>query len=348
MKPTRTTPRPRLLTGLFCLFGLSLLPATGFGQGCVIARGGGGAMTMDEHDLVAPKHWQASFAFRWFESDRHFVGDVEQPQRKAQGTQVINNSFFYDFTASYGYSDRLSLSVTVPFVYHDRSSKYEHSGNDNPRYHTQAAGLADMRVGASYWLFDPKNDQNKGNLAVGFGLKAPTGDYKARDIFFRRTGPEERYVDSSIQPGDGGWGYSVELQGFYRLRENLTAYGTAFYLFNPEGRVEETGFSIPDAYMARGGFDYMLPFARGVSVSLGGRIEGVPGNDMFGNSHGRRRPGFSVAVEPGVSFSKGNFSGTLTIPIAVHRNRTTSFGSTRAGDAAFADFSINAGLSYRL
>lgn len=337
------------LAGILALLSALLAPSIAFGQGCVIARGGGGACAMDDADLVQPKQWQASFAFRWFESDRHFVGDVEQPQRIAQGTQVINNSFFYDFTATYGYSDRLSMSVTVPFVYHDRSSLYEHKGNaSGERYHTQAAGLADMRVGASYWLFDPKNDQNKGNIAIGFGLKAPTGDYKARDIFIRTTGPQERYVDSSIQPGDGGWGYSMELQGYYRLPAGFVGYGSAFYLFNPEGRVEETGFSIPDAYMARGGVEYALPFVHGLAVSLGGRIEGVPGNDAFGNSRGSRRPGFSVAVEPGVSFSKGRFSGALTIPVAVHRNRTTTFGSTRAGDAAFADFSVNASMSWRM
>jgi hypothetical protein len=289
------------------------------------------------------------FAGSNFKSHRHFAGDVEQTHRERDGTEVVNHSKFVDFTATYAWSDRLSTSLTVPYVHHDRSSLYEHLGNTSgQRFSTQASGLADMSVRASYWLFDPRSDQNKGNLAFGFGMKAPTGDYKVRDTFIRSAGPQERYVDSSIQPGDGGWGYTMELQGFYRIRDGLFAYGNAFYLFNPEGRVEATGFSIPDAYLARGGFDYALPFAHGFTASLGGRIEGVPGHDAFGNSRGSRRPGFAVAIEPGISYSKGRFSGTITVPWAVHRNRTTTFGSAKAGDAAFADYTVNTSFSWRM
>jgi hypothetical protein len=54
-----------------------------------------------------------------------------------------------------------------------------------------------------------------------------------------------------------------------------------------------------------------------------------------------------VAIEPGLSFAKGKFVGTLTVPIAVHHRRSTTFGSTRPGDAAFADFTINSSIGYR-
>jgi hypothetical protein len=99
--------------------------------------------------------------------------------------------------------------------------------------------------------------------------------------------------------------------------------------------------------MVRGGIEYALPFVKGVSVSLGVRDEGVPGHDAFGGNKGSRRPGFSVAVEPGVTYTSGKFTGTLTVPVAVHRNRTTTFGSAKAGDAAFADYSLNTSLTYR-
>jgi hypothetical protein len=326
---------------------LALIPVSAFGQGCVIARGGGGAMVTGGSGFLEEKHWQLNVAHRWFESDRHFVGNDEQKQRKANGTEVINNSHYLDLTATYAWSKRLNLSVTLPFVYHDRSSLYEHLGNaSGKRFHTQSSGLADMRVSASYWLLNPE-EHHRGNVSIGFGIKAPTGDFKATDTFIRAAGPTIRYVDSSIQPGDGGWGYSAELQGFFHLKGNWTAYGTAFYLFNPKERIVSTGFSVPDSYMARGGVEFAVEAVHGLSLSLGGRIEGVPGNDAFGGSRGSRRPGFVVAVEPGVTFTKGRLTGTLTIPVAVHRNRTTTFGSLRAGDAAFADFSINSSITLR-
>ena len=129
--------------------------ASAHAQGCVIARGGGCAAISDSSGYLEAKHWQLNFAFRHFKSDRHYISDVEQPLRKELGTEVINDSYFYDVTATYAWSKRLNFSLTVPFVNHDRSSKYEHSGNSAPRYHTQASGYGDVRVSANYWILNP-------------------------------------------------------------------------------------------------------------------------------------------------------------------------------------------------
>ena len=341
------TPIARLTLGS-ALLGLLLLPSALFGQGCVIARGGGAASIADGSGYLEAGHWQLNYAFRHFKSHRHFAGDDEQTQRSDQGTEVYNDSYFNDITATYGWSDRLNLSLTIPTVNHDRSSMYEHLGNNSgQRFSTQASGIGDVRIGGSYWVKNPTGD-NRGNLAVGFGFKLPTGNAEVQDIFIRSSGPSLRYVDSSIQPGDGGFGYNVDVQGYWRLRTGLTAYGSASYLINPEGRNEKTGFSIPDSYLVRGGIDYRIDAVKGLSVSLGVRNEGVIAHDLFGNSRGSRRPGFAVAVEPGVSYSKGRYASTLTVPIAVHRNRTTTFGSAKAGDAAFADYTINFSLSMKI
>jgi hypothetical protein len=348
MPSTSSFPSGKLAL-LASLVGLLALPAAVFGQGCVIARGGGNAMIADSSGYLEPGQWQISTAYRYFKSHRHFAGNDEQTYRSDQGTEVYNWSNFYDFTATYAWSRRLSLNLTVPYVHHNRSSMYEHLGNNSgQRFVTTASGLADLRGSASWWIFNPNADNLKGNLAVVVGFKAPTGKDNVQDIFTRPAGPTLRYVDSSIQPGDGGWGYTLELQGFRSIAHGLSLYGSAFYLINPEGRNEVTGYSIPDAYLARGGFEFVVPAVRSLSVSVGGRIEGVPGNDFIGSSRGSRRPGFAVAVEPGATFSKGRFSGTITIPIAVHRARTTTYGSIKAGDAAFADWSLNTSFSFRL
>lgn len=349
MHPTDSRFPLRILGWLIgALSVLSFALPEGRSQGCVIARGGGQSAVSDGSGLLEPGQWQVNAALRWFRSDRHFAGDVEQAERKANGTEVVNQSYFSDVTLTRAWTKRLGVSLTLPFVHHDRSSLYEHLGNaSGKRFHTQASGLGDVRLGANYWVFNPENHR-RGNVSVGVGVKAPTGDYEARDTFIRTSGPTERYVDTSIQPGDGGWGATVELQGYYHLTGGLYSYGNAFYLFNPKERVLSTGFSVPDAYMARGGFDFHVARVRGLALSLGSRIEGVPGNDAFGGSRGSRRPGFAVAVEPGATYQWGAYSGTLTVPVAVHRNRTTTYGSVRAGDAAFADYTINASFSIRL
>jgi len=330
------------------LLSLLLLPASLFGQGCVIARGGGGALIMDGNGYLEAGQWQLSFDFRHFKSHRHFAGDDEQTQRSDNGTEVYNDSWFYDFSTTYAFTKRWNATLTLPFVYHDRSSLYEHLGNNSgQRFSTQAAGLADMRLTVDYWILDP-NAHHRWNMAVGVGVKAPTGDAEVKDIFVRPTGPQERYVDSSIQPGDSGWGYGVQIQTFAQIVGNWNFYGNGFYLFNPDDRNSSTGFSIPDSYMARAGVSYTLESHKNLNLSLGIRTEGVPGNDAFGSSVGSRRPGFATSVEPGISYFYKKFTATLTVPIAVHRARTTTYGQLKAGDAAFADYTINLSATLRL
>ncbi len=342
------TPLARL-TLWAALTGLLLLPASLFGQGCVIARGGGGAMLSDSSGYLEPGEWQLTTAYRYFKSHRHFAGDDEQTIRSDQGTEVYNTSNFMDVTANYAWSKRLNLRLTLPYVHHNRSSMYEHLGNTSgQRFSTQAAGIGDVNVGATWWVFDPNRDNPRGNFSVGMGLKLPTGNAEVQDYFIKSTGPTLRYVDSSIQPGDGGTGATVEMQGFLRLARNFSLYGNGFYLVNPEERNEKTGFSIPDGYMVRGGVDYRVEQVKGLVVSLGLRNEGVIAHDLLGGSRGSRRPGFAVAAEPGFSYSRGKFSATVAVPIALHRNRTTTFGSIKAGDAAFADWTLNTSFSIRL
>jgi len=225
---------------------------------------------------------------------------------------------------------------------------YEHLGNNSgQRFSTQASGMADMLVGANYWVINPDNAK-KWNLQIGAGLKLPTGDAEVKDIFVRPSGPAERYVDSSIQPGDSGTGFTVSMQGYYTFAESWSIYGNGYYLFEPEERNEKTGFSIPDGYMVRAGVEHQLSSVQGLALSLGLRNEGVIAHDLFGGSLGSRRPGYAVSVEPGVTYSKGRFSGTLTLPIAIYRNRVTTYGQNKAGDAAFADYTVNLSFTVNL
>src|SRR5690606_12308621 len=101
--------------------------------------------------------------------------------RVEEGTEVINHSYFLDFTLNYGITHRLYANIILPFVYHDRSSMYEHGGNPNAntgwpgeRHHTSSHGIADMRIGVGYWLFNPE-DHVDYNMSLGVGIKLPTG-----------------------------------------------------------------------------------------------------------------------------------------------------------------------------
>lgn len=319
-------------------------------------------------------HWQVSAGYRFFRSYKHFVGDIEQKQRVEQGTQVINVSHAIDLGITYMVNPRLSFSANLPIQDNDRSSLYEHYGNtvaQNPqqkRFHTGSRGIGDLRISGSYWLVNPVK-LPKANLAVGLGVKLPTGNYHATDDFHKLTKEGADYtinkpVDQSIQLGDGGVGVSVELQGYAQLTKGLTAYANGFYLFNPRetnGVVRSpestsidlvTGtFSVADQFAARVGLSQSLSFIPGLSVMLGGRVEGVPAIDAFGGSSGFRRPGYIVSVEPGLAYMRHKTSIAATIPVAVYRNRITSYADRldpvglKHGDAAFADYLISVNVS---
>lgn len=365
MKQTLFTKIVAFLSFITLMFSTADLSA----QGCVAIRGLSGCTGNIGEGAMLPKgSLLVGTNFRYFKSYRHFSGDHEHTERVENGTEVINNSFFLDFSATYGISDRWYANMILPFVYHDRSSMYEHGGNPpnglGERHTTTAGGLADIRLGAGFWLFNPKK-HTKFNYALGLGVKLPTGNFNAKDTFYNqgpdRSKDEVKVVDQSIQPGDGGFGITTELQGFQSLGGNFVLLTNFYYLFNPQetnGVTTRSGtseFSCPDQFAARIGTFYMTPLS-GLTVFLGGRIEGVPAFDAIGSSAGYRRPGYSVAVEPGVGYNFKNVSLNLTVPIAVYRNRTQSYedkerteatGVYRHGDAAFADYLINFSASYK-
>lgn len=341
-----------------------------FAQGCVAVRHFSSGSMSGQNTMLAPGDWTVSSNYRYFRSFRHFKGTEEEPDRVANHTEVINYSHALDLNLSYAFNERLYANMTLPFVYNERSSLYEHGRTE--RHMSYSQGIADIRVGAGYWLLSPEKG-TKGNVALGLGIKLPTGNYNAKDEFYN-VGPEGetevRPVDQSIQPGDGGVGATVDFQAFRLLTDHFSVYADGFYLINPRETngtrtfretlnpllANESIMSVPDQYALRAGFAYTTPL-HGLGFSLGGRLEGVPVRDLIGGSEGFRRPGYILSVEPGINYMSNNFTVSLNVPVAIVRNRQQSVtdkemekltGQPRHGDAAFADYLINVGVAWRI
>ncbi len=330
-----------------------------FAQGCIAVRSMATANGNPSGSaFMKAGEFQFSTNFRNLHSYKHFVGKVEQPQRVEQKTEVINDSYNFDFGLTYAVNNRLSVTLNVPLSYNDRSSLYEHYGNgtpagSNPRFHTQSQGIGDMRLSASYWLIDPIKAP-KGNIAIGVGIKAPTGNANVLDEFHKLDKNAKEYiqvkaVDQSMQLGDSGWGQSIEMQGYFSVFKKAQLYINGFYLFSPKELNKATNFSVPDQFGARIGMTYALFPKKNIAVSLGGRLEGLPAVDAIGGSLGSRRPGYIISVEPGIIWSRAKSSLLLAVPYAVVRDRIDTWTVTgfREGDAAFADYLISATYAYR-
>ncbi len=363
----------QLITAL--LFGLNLASQNILAQGCVAVRhmscaAGTGA---NASSMMRPGQWQVSMGFRSLYSHRHFVGTEYQEVRAINDTEVKNYSEGLDIGITYSVTDRLSVTLNIPLASNTRESKYEHYGNGTiaapmPYFSTKSSGLGDMRLGVSYWLSDPLKNMN-GNVSLGLGVKAPTGNSNVQDGFHKLDKEGKDYlqtkaVDQSIQLGDGGWGINLEIQGYQKLFSKASVYYNAFYMFNPQNTNNTYNsilgdnvqnpitvkHSISDQFAARVGVAYALLPKYGISASLGGRVEGIPSEDVFGKSEGFRRPGYIISIEPGIAYMNKRNTLALNVPIATTRNRTRSYSDLKyggQGDAAFADYFISATLSHR-
>ena len=329
---------------------------------------------------LAKGKWQAAFGFRHFRSFRHFVGSVEQnaentakglAERDRSGSNVINHVYQPSFGVAYGVTDQFSVAADLPYFHAHRRSPGPPTGR-NPTYVTASSGISDLTVTGRYWVGDPKKHQHQ-NLSVGLGFKLPTGNDRAEDDFLLRVEngvrfTEVRPVDQSIQPGDGGWGFIPELQAF-KTFGRFVAFASGSYLINPRetndfnrsgpsGSIDTSGaenhlLSIADQYAVRVG---AATSVKTVGVNLGLRWEGTRSSDLIGGDRGRRRPGYTLGLDPGVSYSwKGNFV-SLNVPIAIRRVRNQNFADKLAseesghfenGDAAFADYAVIVGFSRR-
>ena len=312
------------------------------------------------------KTWQFSFNYRGLKSDDHYNGTQFQYARKANNTYVINTQQAYDLTATYFWNDRLSTSLSIPIINATWAVPTPFAPLPaGPRAEQNASGLGDIIVSARYWMLDP-HKHPRGNFSLGLGVKAPTGDYNSKDEYpdlFTGANDTLKTVDMSIQPGDGGWGYLFDIQGYKALKA-VTFFGTGTYLANPmdtngsDSIVVGLGVASPanvllqensvtDTYVARAGAVFPVKDS-GFAFSLGARIEGLPRYDLVGDNHGFRRPGYETFIEPGFIWSFGQQVLSLYVPIGLVQNRLANPSDTGGapGDATFPEYIILAGYSF--
>jgi hypothetical protein len=312
-----------------------------------------------QDNYTGPDKWLVSTSWRYQKSDTHFVGSEHQINRDREESQVINRINLAEIGIRYNATPVWSFTLGIPYLMAERSSPIRNANRVVvDRYITASHGVGDITLTARRLLWKPLKHPD-GNVSFGLGVKLPTGQDNVVDT--TRTGVNGQTVaiqtvDQSIQPGDGGFGFILDVQGFQRIAHSgFALYGGATYLLNPRNTngvrtyrsaPGEEVMSVADQYLGRVGVSYGSPGWKGFGVSLGGRLEGVPVEDLIGESKGFRRPGYAVSAEPGVSFSRGPHTISLAVPIALYRNRTRSVPDRARGahgDAAFADWFLFVG-----
>lgn len=366
LSPKNAAP---LLTSLLLVFASFILPAAVRGQGCMATRVSPPMLgAKDDGPGFKKGQTELSISYRSYEAKRHFFDSNDEvvPANAPRVERTI-----LDFSLTRMLTDRSSLTVSLPIQkgVFDRSPIPPYGASAD-----KASDIGDVAVTFRRWMFDLETHRNA-NLRLGVGLKLPTGKYDAEDDRTYNTAPRgapavyvtgHGPVDMAIQPGDGGLGIILSAEGFYTLTPKITAYGELTYLVNPRGEngvnnqwsgpgpyVPDNVSSVPDYFLGRAGFTLREPLGwKGGTALLGLRIEGQPVRDLIGSNAGFRRPGFSLSVEPGIAHSFGKVSLFLTVPVTIYRQRWKSVDEVRAGrvnavSAAFADYNVLAGVTYR-
>jgi hypothetical protein len=305
--------------------------------------------------------FQLTISYRHLYSFRHFVGTQEQYIREQLQTQVVNKINLETLQLSYQATPRWSVNAIVPVLFATRHipgaalDEFLHYTNA-PDQNTRTSGFGDVILTAQTWLWHPPTESG-GNIAIGLGVKHPTGKNNVFQSVNTINGPTVQAIDSSIQPGDGAWGIVGQMQGFKTVKKAVL-FMDGTYVAEPQNtNAVPTGqkglnafYSTPDQYLAEAGIAYPFPKVRGLVVTFGPHIEGVKVRDLFGKSEGFRRPGYALSMEPGVEYSRRRSIVTFNVLKALVRDRARSvpdIANGTHGDAAFADYVWLLNYTYR-
>jgi hypothetical protein len=327
-----------------------------FAQGCILLRQTSPLFGTTDTLGNETGTWNVTLTGRSSTADRHYNGTVYQAQRQTEQTFVVNRQNSMTATVSYQLTPRVSLNAGIPFVEASWGIPSPRAGGPAARANENARGLGAITSLARFAVVNPASGRSW-NLLVGGGVKFPTGNSTATDVFPDNQGLNnlERHVDISVNPGDGGWGYILDLQG-YKQMGRFTTFGSGTWLANPKDTgaptrgtlttATPTNYNtVSDQFLFRTGT--AVAITEHISASIAWRMEGVPRFDVIGESHGFRRPGVEMYWEPGVTFNSGRHSVSFNLPVGYYFNRFTNPYTRNPGDSTFPEYVSIATYSMR-
>lgn len=339
---------------MLALLALGLTTRASQAQGCMPLRFTSPNLGGQATSFLRPHEWQVGFDFRRVATHRFFVGTQENEAAAPGGQPLRINLNSVNLSAAYGLSERTSVTLAVPMSHSSANSIHP----DGLRHTNSAAGIGDISLTGNYWLAQPTRHPFS-NAQLSIGVKAPTGSVHKTDDFFAPDGSvSQQPVPQTLQTGDGGFAVLVQVQAFQRLMPRLSLYQVGSYsaslkehtdvLWPPAG----TEWAVPDLYSGRLGLAWAAAPDHGLSVSLGGRIDGTTKADLIGGRDDfYRHAGYTMYVDPGLSWVTGLNQITLSVPVRVRHNylsMTLSDGSVRPGAGGVNDFLVYLDFSRRM
>ena len=337
--------------------GLGLYPAARVGaQGCEpirfttpVSLGGQG------QSYQRGREWQLTVAYRRLVSKDWFIGTEERSAAAPGGQSPVFTIHTFIADIAYTPSDRYRLRLSVPVSMGSLARVWP-----NREHHTQrASGIGDVTLLGEMWLLSPRTNE-LGNISIGLGAKAPTGSHTIASQFYTANGAVDFPADQTIQPGDGGWGIVFQTQAFRQITDRISGYGFGSYMASPKAKSDvewqpntNEYWAVPDVYSVRLGAAVDVWPSQGLTMSLGGRADGIPVRDLIGGGDDEtiKRSAYVLFADPGLSVTRGRGTVSLSVPYRLKVNRTKSLfeeQNNRLNAGGFAKYLVFASYSHRL
>ena len=303
-------------------------------QGCAPSRfttPSLGALGGGDGDIYLGKGtWQLGLGYRDVNSNQLIVGHGPRNDLAPGGNPSIVHTQSLSFSLIYGVTDRLSVSINAPMSWGSLENTYP----DGQRHANTSAGVGEVSVFTSYWLRNAKALQPGGNVALGLGVKVPTGKNDVGGTFWKADGTSVSFpVNLPLQLGDGSWGLILGVKGFRPVMERSYLYGSGTYTANPRKTtdvVRSPGSTVhmasADTWDASGGVSTLVSTSLGLSLNLGALAYGTPRRDLIGGrDNGQRLPMTVIYASPGVGITRGAHTITFSVPMRAYMNFRPSY-----------------------
>ena len=249
-----------------------------------------------------------------YEQDELYSGSdsvtYTRPVKGQKPGKTIKEKSFDQFQATLraGITDTIDARIIIPYL-----AKELNRQSFNADFSDDASGIGDIKFLARYRFLSQKQ-KDPFNLALGVGIKAPTGDTDTTDS----TGATPGY----LQTGSGSWDPIIELGAHKVIRSHwLSTY--FMYQMSTEGELGDLDYEKPDLFKYNLAYAYAVWDFFDLQMELNGEVKskaekaGVKQEDSGGHV---------VYLTPGVHFKFNNnlihFDIGVAIPVYRDLNGT--------------------------
>jgi len=262
----------------------------------------GGAFCMintnwDMHDSAMPGQTRIDLRYEYIKQDRLFSGNSTLSAADVTGEvaelKTINRNTI--LSADYAFTPDWSGAVAIPWISRLHSHIADPTGAAL-REDWDITHLGDVRLIGRHRL--PDSNASGGELALEFGLKLPTGDY-------RYTNADGTIAERSLQPGTGS--SDALLSATYSWRPRFLGLGWFIQGSYQHAALIRDGFRPGDHLSATGGLRYPVTDAFSLLFQLNAvyRLRDAGPNAEPSESGGRflyASPGLAYAVSRDTQF----------------------------------------------